>query len=190
MTTNQTIDGVPRELLERCARELSTGTGPAPKNRAQELRALLDASANSALKGLEAWQSGRDGMRQERDEALGKVETLKSDNAKLADDRTRLSTELEILRPAYRSVLAQLDAAQPQGEPVAVFEIDHTGYRCKVILDPLKQFPPNGTKLYADQPAPVAVERVVGSYQTCGIMPNPHFEYADKQRALKPRNDK
>jgi hypothetical protein len=43
MTTNQTIDGVPRELLERCARELSIGIGPAPKNRAQELRALLDA---------------------------------------------------------------------------------------------------------------------------------------------------
>ncbi|WP_454833274.1 hypothetical protein [Pseudomonas veronii] len=43
MTTNQTIDGVPRDLLERCARELSIGIGPAPKNRAQELRALLDA---------------------------------------------------------------------------------------------------------------------------------------------------
>lgn len=43
MTTNQTIDGVPRELLERCARELSIGIGPGPKNRAQELRALLDA---------------------------------------------------------------------------------------------------------------------------------------------------
>ncbi|WP_046382658.1 hypothetical protein [Pseudomonas veronii] len=42
MTTSQMIDGVPRELLERCARELSIGIGPAPKNRAQELRALLD----------------------------------------------------------------------------------------------------------------------------------------------------
>ena len=45
MTTNQTIDRVPRELLERCARELSIGIGPAPKNRANELRALLDAPA-------------------------------------------------------------------------------------------------------------------------------------------------
>lgn len=48
MTTNQTIDGVPRELLERCARELSIGIGPAPKNRAQELRALLDAERCSS----------------------------------------------------------------------------------------------------------------------------------------------
>lgn len=31
----------PRELLERCARELSIGIGPAPKNRARELCQLL-----------------------------------------------------------------------------------------------------------------------------------------------------
>ncbi|HJH21436.1 MAG TPA: Lar family restriction alleviation protein [Pseudomonas lactis] len=48
-------------------------------------------------------------------------------------------------------------AAPPQGEPVAVFSIDATGYRCRVTLDPSKGLPSNGTKLYAEQPAPVAV---------------------------------
>jgi len=43
MTTNQTIDGVPRELLERMYRLLAWGGNS--KNAALELRALLDAPA-------------------------------------------------------------------------------------------------------------------------------------------------
>lgn len=54
--------------------------------------------------------------------------------------------------------------AAPAAEPVAVFEIDTTGYRCRVTLDPSKGLPPNGTNLYAEpqkhgepvRPAPVA----------------------------------
>lgn len=47
--------------------------------------------------------------------------------------------------------------AAPAAEPVAVFEIDATGYRCRVTSDPSKDLPPNGTKLYAQQPSPVSV---------------------------------
>ena len=42
-------------------------------------------------------------------------------------------------------------------ETVAVFEIDHSGYRARVVLDPAKPFPPDGTLLYAEQPAPISV---------------------------------
>lgn len=41
-------------------------------------------------------------------------------------------------------------------DPVAVFEIDASGYRARIVLDPAKPFPSSGTKLYAEQPAPVA----------------------------------
>ena len=70
-------------------------------------------------------------------------------------------SEIEVLRAAVKELEAmrdaRVDAKLAQGEPVAVFDIDHTGYRCKVVLDPSKPFPPSGTKLYAEQPAPVAV---------------------------------
>ena len=44
MTTNQTIDGVPRELLEKALRDASTIRFPTD-NHVTELRALLDAPA-------------------------------------------------------------------------------------------------------------------------------------------------
>lgn len=44
-----------------------------------------------------------------------------------------------------------------RGQPVAIFEIDTSGYRARIILDPEQPFPQTGTKLYAEQPAPVAV---------------------------------
>lgn len=40
-------------------------------------------------------------------------------------------------------------------DPVAVFEIDASGYRARLVLDPAKPFPSSGTKLYAEQLAPV-----------------------------------
>lgn len=36
-------------------------------------------------------------------------------------------------------------------DPVAVFEIDASGYRARIVLDPAKPFPSSGTKLYAEQ---------------------------------------
>ena len=46
MTTNQTIDGVPRELLEPFATYVSDSPNAIMRARAKELRALLDAPAN------------------------------------------------------------------------------------------------------------------------------------------------
>ncbi|MEX2901362.1 hypothetical protein AB3967_08530 [Pseudomonas rhodesiae] len=163
MTTNQTIDGVPRSTIQNAINELERHAGPGPSNRALELRALLDAPANSAMEGIEAWQSGRDGMRQERDEALGKVEALKSDNAKLAADRAKLSAELETLRKAYKSVLGQLDAAQPQGEPVCYLVNDRFGGKAyleegsEALAVRRRLGFTDEIPLYAEQTAPVAV---------------------------------
>ena len=131
MTTNQTIDGVPRELLADLADYGESGKAPEPW-MVEKLRALLDAPAKP-------------------------VEDLEADNVKLAADRAALSTELEKLRKAYRGVLAQLDADRPQGEPVAwktgsitwAYEPDarRHGEQHGVLVVPL----------YAEQPAPVAV---------------------------------
>lgn len=95
MTTNQTIGGVPRKLLENCANYTEGSASYEVLLWHKELRALLDAPAKP-------------------------VEGLEADNVKLAADRAALSTELESLRVSYKSVLAQLEAAQPQGEPVAI----------------------------------------------------------------------
>lgn len=71
----------------------------------------------------------------------------------------------------------EMPGAQPQGEPVAVFDIDHTGYRCKVVLDSSKPLPPNGTKLYAEQPAPVAVtlQQVLAAYEYAESHPHKYL---------------
>ena len=58
-----------------------------------------------------------------------------------------------------------------QGEPVAVFSIDESGYRARVILDPAKPFPPDGTLLYAEQPEP-EIEYPPCDY--CGTVPSYH----------------
>ncbi|TFF13685.1 hypothetical protein EXW72_08560 [Pseudomonas sp. BCA14] len=149
MTTNQTIDGVlvSRELLRR----VSNPYAPKGQELARaELRALLDAPA-SASDGVN-WKAVAN-------EQMGIIQALKSDNAKLADDRTRLSAELETLRPAYKSVLAQLDAAQPQGEHTAV------GFLERMLKgsgdDRLEAWQGEMAMLLehiAEQPAPVAVQ--------------------------------
>jgi hypothetical protein len=121
MTTNQTIDGVPRELLERAISATMVARGPgSPTER--DLRALLDAKPDGTL----------------------------------TDEGT-------------------IPAAQPQSEPVAiVIEQTHNyghflvfGSSIPGVQQPvpvterkahlLDQSLPTGTKLYAEQPAPVAV---------------------------------
>lgn len=54
MTTNQTIDGVPRELLEACDRANS----PPPEWARKQLRALLDAPACKACNGTRLVSDG------------------------------------------------------------------------------------------------------------------------------------
>lgn len=141
--TNQTIDGVPRDDLELV---LLHGHSTHESDQAWDrLRALLEAPAKPA-EGLEA------------------------DNVKLAADRTALSAELETLRKSYRSVLAQLEAAQPQGEPVAVMYADGsvlTKAECGIAFEVCCKVE---TPLYAEQPAPVAVvlpERLLGDDGVC-----------------------
>lgn len=134
MTTNQTIDGVPRELLERIREKLSqtdyTWSSGDPED---ELRALLDAPACKTCNGAGHVSDG---------EIDCFAEGTPYENGPIA---------------CIKDCPECKPASQPQGELVAVFDIDHTGYRCKVVLDPSKPFPPSGTKLYAEQPAPVAV---------------------------------
>lgn len=59
-------------------------------------------------------------------------------------------------------------------ETVAVFEIDHSGYRARVVLDPAKPFPPDGTLLYAEQAAPVADHTQCEECKGWGYQENHH----------------
>ena len=158
MSHNQTIDGVSRKSLEQAlklAAVFDDGGDGADAESARGvvwiLRALLDAPAKPA-EGLEA------------------------DNVKLAADRAALSAELETLRKAYRGVLAQLEAARPQGEPVAWanWKVGSKSYvpyrtvgearRCVEAseISATQNGPYRVVPLYAEQPAPVAVpERLV-----------------------------
>lgn len=134
MTANQTIDGVPRELLEVVARFVSSQADAFPlinvprglrsealDQVARELRALLDAPAKE-----QQWVS---------------VEAF-----------NRVSSELE-----------ELKATQSQGEPVAYRwrvkgQGEWTASVCKVEFDARAnddRFVAQA--LYAEQPAPVAV---------------------------------
>ncbi|MEB0190010.1 hypothetical protein [Pseudomonas sp. CCI1.1] len=146
MSHNQTIDGVSRKSLEQAlklAAVFDDGGDGADAESARGvvwiLRALLDAPAKPA-EGLEA------------------------DNVKLAADRAALSAELETLRKSYRNVLVLLEAAQPQGEPVAwdihwtdngefYFTLRNQSRLWKYEQDPDFKVVP----LYAEHPAPVAV---------------------------------
>lgn len=77
--------------------------------------------------------------------------------------------------------------AAPAAEPVAVFEIDTTGYRCRVTLDPSKGLPPNGTNLYAEpqkhgepvRPAPVVLCSFCDATDQAGNPWTGHHESVD-----------
>ncbi|WP_300747471.1 hypothetical protein [Pseudomonas sp.] len=111
MTTNQTIDGVPRALLESFAAYVADSPNAVMRSRSAQLRALLDAPDQCAHE----WESPA-------------LSSMPDYCAKCAVDKP---------------------AAQPQGEPVAMMNDGREG-------DPCIWFsrPPNGTKLYAEQPAP------------------------------------
>lgn len=167
MTTNQTIDGVPRELLERCARELSIGIGPAPKNRAQELRALLDAPAVEP-EIPEYFVEACDKFDWTPEEALRFYADGKHFDT--ANGRTRIlctgaiaSHALKGMGEGYAAMKGIEPATQPQGEPVAhtmktvmqayenaqSLHLQGTSNFCAVMAKHLNK--------YAEQPAPVAV---------------------------------
>lgn len=115
MTTNQTIDGVPRELLERLSGPFTGGKHRIGVEALHELRALLDA------KPVMCHGCMGDGVSHDHFDSAGKCKV-----------------------------------AQHQGEPVAeVYRGPVSGISRIRWID--YKTAPVGTKLYAEQPAPVAV---------------------------------
>lgn len=147
MTTNQTIDGVPRERIER-ALDAIEQVGYQDKFidytfvRAvkQELRALLDAPIRTPLLG---------GGALEEQPEWAQVQILKNTIADLQGDIEKLQADL---------------AAQPQGEPSHwadesgnTITAELKAYNLKLGGAPSAASMHYARPLYAEQPAPVAV---------------------------------
>lgn len=141
MTTNQTIDGVPRSLLQSLYTDTVQQWGVGG-NAAGKLRALLDATAPIPVPA--AW------MRFDHDQ-------------KAIFTRGKRSNDSEPLYPhptAYR-----MQAAQPQGKPVAYADpkaFENFGSLAHLGGLYAKEWmwanpAPGLIPLYAEQPAPVAV---------------------------------
>lgn len=140
MTTNQTIDGVPRELLERACVNIFRTTGG--QKVVDELRALLDAPAPAPVPV--AW------MRFDDDQ---KAIFTRS-------KRSRNSEALYAHPTAYRHAAP---AAQSKGEPVAcaTIRVERLNDRlCATVARfDVDQLPVGSLiNVYAEQPAPVAVK--------------------------------
>lgn len=92
---------VKREILERCERELSVGVGPAPKNRAEELRAALAHEAGHVEEPL-----GMVDLSELRDYHVQAVSNLKSyaDDAGLRDSDFKHYTK----RAEFHSAMVEL----------------------------------------------------------------------------------
>lgn len=162
--TNQTIDGLPREFV-REGRYIVVKPDYEDDIRTERLRNYIEEMCfhtpdcvvveadwpeyEKVWGMIEARVTGRP---TELDVAKATIDHLRHDL-----EGTRLLAADQLLKiNRLQARISDLEAAQPQGEPVAVFSIDAIGYRCRVTLDPSKGLPPNGTKLYAEQPAPVA----------------------------------
>ncbi|WP_234452359.1 hypothetical protein [Pseudomonas sp. MF6751] len=180
MTTNQTIDGVPRATLSDAFDELPDWNTPA----ATKLRALLDAPICKTPSGAECHGDGVGpckkcpAVQPQPDPVLckfydvtdwpGLVRELVGHVAQLQDSAKRNVKPWEdtfppTLLPAYiERVNAENSAAQPQGEPVAwQYEFGGKWYNGD---DRIKGHYKNTVEagypvrsLYAGQPAPVAV---------------------------------
>lgn len=167
MTTNQTIDGVPREFV-REGRYIVVKPDYEDDIRTERLRNYIEEmcfhtpdcvvveadfpECEPVWRMIEARVIGNPTELDAAKATISQLQGLVAELRALLD-----STACEFHQSAdecetYSGKHPCSPAAQ--GEPVAVFEIDHTGYRCKVVLDPSKPFPPKGAKLYAEQPAP------------------------------------
>lgn len=147
MTTNQTIDGVPRELLE----QFLAGGRQCDRDR---LRALLDAPAPE-IDG-EQWYADTpdgDGALVHRVAALCKHPSMSFHQVALLEGA--ISESKNDSKPA----------AQPQGEPVYQVEYvgGYAGWRDvdESTFSDLKKDPRYKARImYAEQPAPAAVARM------------------------------
>jgi len=151
MTTNQTIDGVPRERLEDAARaaRIAGYTG-----LAEELRALLDSSITD----------NGDKPDEERSEVLkDMLNFFEAAHARWisgGNSNFCLAALEEMYDAGYRKKLA----AQPQGEPVAWMSRCLATGQCEQVSGPeevnnLEYWSP-AFPVYAEQPVPVAVPRL------------------------------
>lgn len=167
MTTNQTIDGVPLELLERIAAPMSSCQNSKHHlDAVDELRALLDAPAPRAeFKKVEMAH-----VMNALEDVRGKPVLTSNqchDLARALNDRLLSPLQLLAMPAGY------LAAAQPQGEPVAkcsgcngkgsvCIDWDCGEWMdcpdCKAPAD-AEGYPddPLGTIYGDEQPAPVAV---------------------------------
>lgn len=137
--SNQTIDGVPRELLERAISATMVARGPgSPTER--DLRALLDAPVEPSkfVGAAQYWSENEQALRD-----VCRFEGLKGLVYQVVRDYAK-------------------PAAQPQGEPVARIDgmygdpeaFAEREIRALCDVNKLKI----GTLLYTEQPAPVEVE--------------------------------
>lgn len=178
MTTNQTIDGVPRELAERFAQYAESGKVAEP-SMIEELRALLDAPEQPKAEPV-AWTevdvldfmsvalrhaeySGLspsdilDGLRYMAEK--GKLATLTRPDS---DEVVRLRCEVSKWRGAAGRLTHERDAlrAHPQGEPVELFESVIGKNPQAFLIEPVYQVTESEVREFArllsEQPAPVA----------------------------------
>lgn len=157
MTTNQTIDGVPRELIERAVTAAHIADCPSLRD---ELRALLDAPEVLVvpLTGPKEWLDSLKPAAQPRGDGV---------NWKgVANEQKGIIEQQQNLIVSLRRELVESYSVdgKPQREPVerqpdAIIEgvmtsvgITHAIYASTVTLKHGEQ-----VKLYAEQPAPVAV---------------------------------
>lgn len=149
MTTNQTIDGVPRKLLSSLLAWLERANERNDDGDIAEyveLRALLDAPAAPKPTGLsQGWNLTRkhDGF------------VVGHQSVAYPPDETAI---LRAERDGYVWVPFLVPAAQPQGEPVAWMNVA-TGQvtTCAVVVMDWDDEKEQVQSLYAEQPAPVAL---------------------------------
>lgn len=169
MTTNQTIDGVPRELLESFARDAAYSPNAIMRLRAEQARALLDAKPETvaghhpACRAVDDYKPGacshdcnpaaqHQGEPSHWANLAGQTITadLKTYNLKLGGAPAAACAAYSI--PLYRH-----QAAQPHGEPVLYVARDSIDdLECDGMHATRKPNELQCVALYAEQPAPVA----------------------------------
>lgn len=141
MTTNQTIDGVPRELLESFARDAAYSPNAIMRLRAEQARALLDSPAGDT----------------EGDEVEKLIALCLQKDAVIAE-MDRIYSELKAAQPQGEQVAwTEVDVSDFMS--VALRHAEYSGLAPSDILDGLRYMAEKGKPAHvrAEQPAPVAV---------------------------------
>jgi hypothetical protein len=154
MTTNKTIDGVPRlrELLEQVCTARNTSSGwIASADAIRELRALLDAPIENVIDlDVSTWEQ---------------IKQAASESTWMPPEYMRNEWVSDVCQ-----FLREGPAAEPQGDPVAYADPkSFENFKSLAHLGGLYAHEwmwatpaPGLVPLYAEQPAPVAVVKVAG----------------------------